>query len=298
MSIQSLSFTEIATAAIEGAFLTLLESKHLYQSVEISTSGFAHYVDREAQKDLSFGASSSRTKDQILDDCRNKAVERLRQTHFQMIVRGNTVQTGSFSVSVPTIKAVCQNTGCGGLWPHNASTDPSWLPTSASIASGLQQIFALQYQCQACKKEPITFLVKKDGLKLTLTGRSPIEAVNIPKFVPKLIRKFYKGALVAFDSGAILPGIFMLRTMIEQHMRSAVNAGQQKMTGDELADAYAATLHPDFNRIYQSLKPIYSTLSEAIHAAIDDKPELFDQERAKILSHFEAKESFNRLSLR
>ena len=149
MRIQNLSFTEIAAAAIEGAFLTLLESKHLYQSVEISISGFAHYVDREAQKDLSFGVSSSRSKDQILDDCRKKAVEGLRKTTYQMKVGDNPVQTGSISFSVPTIKAVCQNPGCGGLWPHNACPDPSWLLPSASIASGLQQILVLQYQCQA-----------------------------------------------------------------------------------------------------------------------------------------------------
>jgi hypothetical protein len=86
--------------------------------------------------------------------------------------------------------------------------------------------------------------------------------------------------------------------MIEQHMRVTVNAGERKRTGDELADAYTATLDPDFNRRYQSLKPVYSRLSEAIHTAIDDKPVIFDQERAKILSHFEARESFYRLSVR
>jgi hypothetical protein len=85
--------------------------------------------------------------------------------------------------------------------------------------------------------------------------------------------------------------------MIEQHMRGAVNAGERKMTGDELADAYAATLDSDFNRRCQSLKPVYVALSEAIHAAIDDKPEIFDIERTKILSHFEAKEVFKRLAV-
>jgi hypothetical protein len=61
---------------------------------------------------------------------------------------------------------------------------------------------------------------------------------------------------------------------------------------------YASSLDPDFNRRCQSLKPVYTTLSEAIHAAIDDKPDIFEQERAKILSHFEAKEVFERLAVR
>lgn len=305
MRYQGPSFSEIAAAAFESAFFMLLENKHLYQSVEISTSGFASYIDREAQKEISlqsqivpgrgFNISPSRSKKQILEDCKNNAVEGLRKTQFQMRTGDSPIQTGCIGISVQTIKAVCQNPGCGGLWPHNACPDPSWLIPSAITASGSQQLFVLQYQCQACKKEPISYLVKRDGLKLTLAGRSPMEAIDVPKYVPKGIRKYYKGAVVAFNSGAVLPGIFMLRTMIEQHIRGVANAGERKMTGDELFDAYAATLDSDFNRRYQSLKPVYVALSEAIHAAIDDKPEIFDLGRTKILSHFEAKEIFERL---
>jgi hypothetical protein len=305
MILQSQSFSEIASAAIEDAFRTLLETKHLYQSVEISTSGFASYIDREAQKEFSLqaqvmpgrGSSPSRSKEQILEDCRKKAVEGLRNMQCQMKFNEMPLQTGNFGISVPTIKAMCQNLGCGGLWPHNACPDPSWLIPASSMPSGSHQVFILRYQCQACKREPVSFLVKREGLKLTLVGRSPMEAVDVPKYVPKGIRKYYKGAVVAYNSGAVLPGIFMLRTMIEQHMRGAVNAGERKMTGDELADAYAATLDSDFNRRCQSLKPVYVALSEAIHAAIDDKPEIFDIERTKILSHFEAKEVFERLAV-
>lgn len=308
MSLKIQNFSEIASTAIEDAFRTLLENKHLYQSVEISTSGFAQYIDREAQREISlqavampgrgFYVSSSRSKEQILEDCRKKAVEGLRNVQCQMKFNETPLQTGSFGISVPTIKAVCQNLGCGGLWPHNACPDPSWFIPSESMPSGLQQIFVLRYQCQACKKEPVTFLVKRDGQKLTLTGRSPMEAVDVPNYVPKPTRKYYKGAVIAFNSGAILPAIFMLRTMIEQYMRATVNAGKKKKTGDELTDAYASSLDPDFNRRCQSLKPVYTTLSEAIHAAIDDKPDVFEQERAKILSHFEAKEVFERLAVK
>lgn len=308
MNLKSQNFSEIASTAIEDAFRTLLENKHLYQSVEISTSGFAQYIDREAQKEISlqamvapgrgFNASSSRSKEQILEDCRKKAVEGLRNVQYQMKFNEIPLQTENFGISVPTIKAVCQNLGCGGLWPHNACPDPSWFIPPVSVITGLQQIFVLRYQCQACKREPVTFLVKREGLKFTLTGRSPMEAVDVPNYVPKPTRKYYKGAVIAFNSGAILPAIFMLRTMIEQYMRSTVNAGEKKITGDELTDAYASSLDPDFNRRYQSLKPVYVTLSEAIHAAIDDKPDVFEQERAKILSHFEAKEIFERLTVK
>ena len=303
MILQSQSFFEIASVAVEDAFRTLLENKHLYQSVEIATSGFAQYVDREAQKEISLqsqifpGRGSSRSKEQILEACRKKAIDGLRKMPFQMKFGETPHQKGNLGITVSTIKAICQNQGCGALWPHNVCADPSWLIPASSSHSGLHQIFILRYQCQACKKEPVSFLVRREGLKLTLAGRSPMEAVDVPKYVPTPVRKFYKGAVVAFNSGAILPGLFMLRTMIEQHMREKIKAGGKKMTGEEIADAYAATLDPDFSRRCQSLKPVYVTLSEAIHGAIDDKPEIFDREFAKILSHFEAKEIFERLAV-
>jgi len=161
----------------------------------------------------------------------------------------------------------------------------------------MQQIFVLQYECQNCKGEPVSFLVKRDGVRITLTGRSPIEKVNVPNFIPKNVRKYYRGSLVAFNSGANLPAMFMLRTMIEQHMRSTVKAGSQRMTGEELAAAYSDTLGAIFNSQFQSLRPVYLALSEAIHAALDDKPEIFEAEHANILRHFEAKEAVERLSV-
>lgn len=300
------NFLRISSSAIENAFLLLLENKHLYQSVEIATSGFSGFIDRESKKELALrsmiapgrsGGMPFKSREQILEDCKTNAEENLRTRHYQMRFGNNPVQASSIVISVPTIKAICQNPGCGGLWPHNACPDPSFFIPSTQIVSGLRQIFVLQYQCQTCKKEPISFLVKRDGLKLTLTGRSPMEAIEIPRFLPKHVRKFYRGALLAFNCGAVLPGIFMLRTMIEQHMRVTVNAGENKMTGDELTEAYAETIHPDFVRRFQSLKPVYSSLSETIHAAVDDNPELFDCERLKILAHFEAKEAFERLSI-
>jgi len=119
-----------------------------------------------------------------------------------------------------------------------------------------------------------------------------------PRFIPSNIKKYYCGAVIANNSGATLPALFMLRTTIEQHMRLAAKVTDKRLTGDELTNIYSASLHVDFNRQYQSLKPIYEVLSDAIHGVKDDNPTLFEDERTKVLAHFEAKEMFERLVVR
>jgi hypothetical protein len=123
-----------------------------------------------------------------------------------------------------------------------------------------------------------------------------MEEIEIPRYSPKQVGKFYRGAVLAFNCGAYLPAIFMLRTTIEQFMRLAISAGDKKMSGEELTDAYASSLDADFNNRSQSLKPVYATLSDAIHAAKDDNAQLFEAEQRKVLAHFEAKEVFERLA--
>lgn len=297
-------FEGVARPMIEAAFRSLLETKHLYQSVEFTTSGMSGLVDAQVERATLLQSleivqpgrgGRGTSKGDIVKESWADLDRLIKMTPFQF--HETPFHGDCMVLSVPTVRTFCQNQNCGGLWPHNACQDPSWLRSRSISGNGMQQIFVLQYECQNCKGEPVSYLVKRDGAKITLTGRSPIEKVNVPNFIPKNLRKYYRGALVAFNSGANLPAIFMLRTMVEQHMRSAVKAGAQRMTGEELAAAYSESLGQMFNSQFQSLRPVYAALSEAIHAAVDDKPEIFEAEHAKTLKHFEAKDAIERLSV-
>jgi len=315
----TVAVAQIATAGaplIKQAFLRLLEDKHLYQSVDVAPADLSEFVTHLAQTRCKLetqvmptvgGRGRGRrpqSKKEIVREYSEQVDACLRRLPYLMIHEGNVDPVAKLSssydksivFSVPTVRTYCTNKECGGLWPHNPCSDPSSLIPSSISGTDLQQVFVLRFQCQNCKRDPVTFLVKRAGLKLTLSGRSPMEEIEIPKYVPKQIHRFYRGAVIAFNSGANLPSLFMLRTTIEQHMRHAINAGDKRMTGDELADAYAETLHADFNTRYQSLRPIYLALSDAIHAARDDDAQLFETERKRVLAHFEAKEVFERLS--
>jgi adenylate kinase len=74
---------------------------------------------------------------------------------------------------------------------------------------------ALSYQCQSCKGVPEVFLVRREHLKRTNAGRAPIEHVEVPKDIPKHVSRFFRGAIVAHQSGQTLAGIFLLQTLIE-----------------------------------------------------------------------------------
>jgi len=151
------------------------------------------------------------------------------------------------------------------------------------------QLFALTYLCQSCTSLPEAFLVHRVGTRLSIHGRSPMEHVSVPYAIPKAVRPYFAGAVVAFQSGQTLAGLFMQRTLIEQFARSL--APGTKANADALMDAYQALLPTDFKSRFPSLPDLYTRISGALHTAdADDK--LFHSSQAALLEHFEARRLF------
>lgn len=155
-----------------------------------------------------------------------------------------------------------------------------------------QQIFVLKYQCQNCKTRPVVFLIQRDGLKISLTGREPMEMVLVPKFIPKEVEKYYSGAMIAYNSGQILPAKFMFRVFLEQYVRSLSKTPKSEDI-EGLFMEYKSNIPNDFKQRFPSLDSIYQNLSDHIHAA-DETPEMVMQVKEKIDLHFESKKIFER----
>ncbi len=147
-----------------------------------------------------------------------------------------------------------------------------------------KQLFILPYQCQSCKGEPLTFLVRRNGGKLQLVGRSHYDTVKVPPSIPKEEAPFYSEAIIARNCNRVLIGLFCLRTLIEQYMRRVLNNHEQ-IRGEELADLYSGLLPEDFPSTKPSLKPIYKELSAKIHGAEEDE-EQFKKSLKEIGDHF------------
>ena len=147
------------------------------------------------------------------------------------------------------------------------------------------QLFALTYQCQACMGAPKAFLIRRQLWDLFLEGRSPIEQVEVPRFIPKPEFQLFRDALIAMQTGKILAALFYLRTFIEQFARRQTGISR-KATGDEIMEAYHKILPEALRDVMPSLRPWYDQLSESLHAARADV-ELFKRARVDIERHFD-----------
>jgi hypothetical protein len=130
------------------------------------------------------------------------------------------------------------------------------------------------------------FLIKRDALNLSVEGRSPIEHVELPAYIPKDEKKWFRDAVIAFQTGKVLAALFYMRTFVEQFARRKTNLQNDRKTGDEIMKAYSATLPENLRDTMPSLGEWYDKVSEALHGANEDS-ELFKAAREKIEKHFD-----------
>lgn len=191
----------------------------------------------------------------------------------------------------PHINTYCGT--CNDRPPHNPVSDHC--ASSILIGHEQDQWYHVAYECQQCKTIPIRFLVRREGLRLCLAGRDPIEFIPPPPGL-KGPTKFYSDAQVAHHAGQTLAGIFLLRTYIEQYWRSrpqvqALIQQDARATGEKQGEIYQATLPTDFKSRFPSLLDLYGRLSAAMHEAKADA-DVFQSCAGKIAEHFDARRVF------
>lgn len=273
------------------ALKDLVENKHLYQSVSLECDD--------------------------LTDLGNELDSQIRglvRMEFSQSVKGPWAP--SAPANTPRLIAGAQdshNTSPSGIWfrPSDVKlfcstckrleafnlvscrdflTNELGLAGSFRIRGNSVQAFVISFLCQSCKSVPEVFMVRRQGLKLTLCGRAPMAHLDVPAVVPKSVRSFYSGAVLAHQSGQTLAGNFMLRTVIEQWARIAT--GQVRVAlADQVLDAYMITLPDDFKGRFPSMRNLYGELSVDIHGAVGS-PELFEKARNEITEHFDARRLF------
>jgi hypothetical protein len=153
-----------------------------------------------------------------------------------------------------------------------------------------RQVFALGYRCQRCRGEYDAYLVRRLEWKLSLEGRSPMEHIEVPGYVPKTARGIYRDALVALHGGKTPAAFFYLRAFIEQFARRQTGIADRR-TGQEIFAAYAMTIPPDRRGTLSSLQPLYDQLGDAIHT-LSANVELFEQIKVEVDQHFDIRRVF------
>lgn len=249
----------------------LLETKHLYQSTTMDL-----YVGLGGEEDKLWRSQAAREKWGVRDNATRPTA---------------TKSAYEFTLDPPDVKLFCDY--CRRVEAFNSissqeATGRSELESDIK-AKEATQVFVLSFLCQSCKRVPEIFLLRREGLKLTLCGRAPIENANVPRVIPKAVREFYSGGLVAHQSGQTLAGLFLLRTLIEQWARSQVKEAAAR--ADELMDKYMATLPDDFKGRFPSMRSLYDNISADLHNALGSG-DLFDRALSEITEHFDARRLF------
>jgi hypothetical protein len=264
----------------------LLETRHLYQKIDIDPGKVAKALHNQIviihQK--SFG-------EWLSNELPGKRFA--LEPHFSILAKLAGQSTAGVPLILPHVSIFCKNCerreAFAPIWHSELISE-----IRTSISSGLSkpialdedfQIFSLVYQCQRCLGTPESFLVRREGWTLSLQGRSPMERVEVPSYIPRIESKFYRDAVIAFNSGKTLAGLFYLRTFIEQFGRRITGIAG-KATGDEIFDVYYKTLSLKLADQMPSLREWYDKLSDPIHSAREDTA-LFESARVEIERHFD-----------
>jgi hypothetical protein len=298
------------SALLAKEFGEVLEHKHLYQNHAVAFPEF-DVMFKGLEPELASHFSGARppispsplpSPGSPQTDLKGECQEIYESgTEFEWRIENPSQRRGGFlpsqsddlevpiSFTPPTIKVFCHV--CQDVEPYNFEYGTDILEEFRGIENRetqtTEQVFAIAYQCQGCKSLPEVFMVRRQGMKLILSGRTPIEQVPIPNYLPKEERKYFSDAVVAYNSGQVLAGNFLLRVFIEQYVRSVCdNPHCQDI--DALFNEYNTKLPEDFKQRFPSLRHVYDRLSDDIHRATASE-ECFVESKKDLEAHFDAR---------
>ena len=104
--------------------------------------------------------------------------------------------------------------------------------------------------------------------------------------IPEALVKSFSDSVVAYNSGAVLASIVLLRSFITNFARFSINADSGLKSDDALV-IYHESLPESIQQMYPSLRKIYNNLGLAVHTANADE-NLFEVSKKEILNHCNA----------
>jgi hypothetical protein len=266
----------------------LLETKHLYQKVDLNPKGFATELSLQIHPNHQSYFSAWMAHD----------IPKRAFVLEPQLTPAENYAAQSIRLKLPNLSLFCKicdrREAFAPVW-HTDLVGEIRMEINSGKTKDIEflddiQMFSLMYQCQLCLGIPENFLVRREGWNLSLEGRSPMERIEVPGYLPKIESKLYRDAVIAFNSGKTLAALFYLRTFVEQFARR-ITGTTGKATGDEILDAYYEKLEPKHADQMPSLREWYDKLSEAVHSASEDAT-LFENAKSEIEKHFDFRRIF------
>jgi hypothetical protein len=266
----------------------LLEEKHLYQKVVIDADAIVKKIRAEVVSAYlpEFDEQVQKTLGSVLLSGQMDAtIEAYYQREFSTFRPEN----------VKLFCAACdRREAFSPLWQTDATYQEAKsreVPGKLAELPQVVQLYLIVYRCESCLKVLDTILIRRDEWQFSLHGRSPMEKLEIPEYIPKAEKRWFRDALIANHAGKTLAGLFYLRTFIEQFARRLTGHLNDKITGDVIMTEYADTLPMKQRDEMPSLRDWYDKLSAKLHRA-DEDAELFEEARKEIERHFDFRRVF------
>jgi hypothetical protein len=256
----------------------LLEEKHLYQKVKIDR------IEELRTETLRRVPKEGRDRELVASNIETQLRHHLVLTSGGPPTRVS-MEGGPKSVlclNLPIVRLFChtckKNEAFAPVWYQDATNEMLKLRRDEQVGRNFDfsniRLYFVAYQCQYCEGAPEGFLVRKTGWIFSLDGRSPMEHIELPAYIPTKEQSLYRDGLIASYAGKQLAAVFYLRCFIEQFARRQTGMLTERKTGDEIMGAYTQTLSLDKRALMPSLKEWYEKLSEPIHTANEDAAEV------------------------
>ena len=284
--------------AIGDAFVILVSAKGLYQKLEPKLDRIATHL--ESIKSPNGAAITAEfSKRPWVPVSADVSKENRARAEFFCGVTDSPLSAPSdeikLSFPLPPVKLFCSV--CKDEHTFSSITAMWWdgfADCYPKIGERTEQIFNLTYNCGHCKNNPICFLIKREGYRLTLCGRSERLFVKVARTIPKSLQPILRDAIGAANENDLAAGFYHLRTFSEHYMKHCLQVPiAERITGDDLGAKYNATLDTRMSAGLPSMPSLYDRASKFMHertGSADDFSSLLEE----IEGHLSAKELFVR----
>lgn len=206
-------FEHLFQRLVSKALQELFEEKLLYQSVTLDLTPINQEISRikmslPSDEEMMRGKFQA-YRDKIISSPWNFFSEFNSRSGKRAVLREQVIpwekdiseaEKPLFSFLIPTIRVACKFCK-DALTAHNSGfPGDKVLYTNFSKKSEgkICEVFTFPFECQACKKEPLFYLVRRDNLKFTITGRSHFPKIEIQKSLPEEEASYFRDAIIGY----------------------------------------------------------------------------------------------------
>jgi hypothetical protein len=297
---QSPAVEEMMREQIHDTIKTLLEGSYLYQNKTIDISAILKKADSQfptarLQKEFTY-------RPWIPFSQNRGFTSNEREIMTTGNVGGSPLHSADHEMrltfTLPTISTECPFCGEPQLHdsiPHVEASAYHLNQEAIKEAPGFKT-YLFNYQCLKCKSAPITYMVRRELLKVQLCGRSSPYFPAVPKEIPRALRNIYKDAVSAIACADISGAFYHLRTLMEIHMKSVCQIPiDEQIDGAALCQRYNKTLDAVVSQ-RASLTAAFDQSAANLHTRKGTR-EQFESALKLIEGHFRLAEQLKALPL-